>query len=128
MGDMMLELYAAAEGLRQQRLAREEAERKRQEDARREEERRKRYNTEVDRTLALANIADDYDTACKIRRYISAYKVAHLDEDISEWQEWANAKADWYDPTISREDELLGKRDHAKAKDEKTPKHSGYWW
>lgn len=69
-----------------------------------------------------------YDTACKIRRYISAYKVAHLDEDISEWQEWANAKADWYDPTISREDELLGKRDHAKAKDEKTPKHSGYWW
>ena len=103
---MMLELYAAAEGLRQQRLAREEAERKRQEDARREEERRKRYNTEVDRTLALANIADDYDTACKIRRYISAYKVAHLDEDISEWQEWANAK----------------------AKDEKTPKHSGYWW
>ena len=36
---MMLELYAAAEGLRQQRLAREEAERKRQEDARREEER-----------------------------------------------------------------------------------------
>ena len=128
LGDMMLELYAAAEGLRQQRLAREEAERKRQEDARREEERRKRYNTEVDRTLALANIADDYDTACKIRRYISAYKVAHLDEDISEWQEWANAKADWYDPTISREDELLGKRDHAKAKDEKTPKHSGYWW
>ncbi len=128
LGDMMLELYAAAEGLRQQRLAREDAERKRQEDARREEERRKRYNTEVDRTLALANIADDYDTACKIRRYISAYKVAHLDEDISEWQEWANAKADWYDPTISREDELLGKRDHAKAKDEKTPKHSGYWW
>ena len=128
LGDMMLELYAAAEGLRQQRLAREEAERKRQEDARREEERRKRYNTEVDRTLALANIADDYDTACKIRRYISAYKVAHLDEDISEWQEWANANADWYDPTISREDELLGKRDHAKAKDEKTPKHSGYWW
>ena len=65
---------------------------------------------------------------CKIRRYISAYKAAHLDEDISEWPEWANAKADWYDPTISRKDELLGKRDHAKAKDEKTPKHSGYWW
>ena len=36
---MMLELYAAAEGLKQQRLVREEAERKRQEDARREEER-----------------------------------------------------------------------------------------
>lgn len=128
LSDMMLEIYAAAEELKQQRLAREEAERKRQEEACRREERRKRYNTEVDRTLALANIADDYDTACKIRRYISAYQAAHPDEDISEWQEWANAKADWYDPIISREDELLGKRDHAKAKDEKTPKHSGYWW
>lgn len=128
LGDMMLELYAAAEVLRQQRLAREEAERKRQEEERRKEERRKRYNTEVDRTLALANIAEDYDTACKIRRYISAYEAAHPDEDISEWLEWANAKADWYDPTISREDELLGKRDHAKEKDAKTPKHFGYWW
>lgn len=82
---MMLELYAAAEELRQQRLAREEAERKRQEEVRRKEERRKRYNTEVDRTLALANIADDYGTACKIRRYISAYIAAHPDEDIFEW-------------------------------------------
>jgi hypothetical protein len=28
-------------------------------------------------------------------------------------------KADWYDPTIAREDEYLGKRDHGKNKDEK---------
>lgn len=128
LGDMMLELYAAAEARRQDRLAQEEAERKRKEEERRKEERRKLYNTEVDHTLALANIAEDYDIACKIRRYISAYEAAHPDEDISEWLEWANAKADWYDPTISREDELLGKRDHAKAKDAKTPKYSGYWW
>lgn len=128
LGDMMLELYAASEVLKQQRFAREEAERMRQEEERRKEERRKRYNREVDRTLALANIAEDYDIACKIRRYISAYEAARPDEDLSEWLEWANAKADWYDPTISREDELLGKRDYAKEKDAKTPKHSGYWW
>lgn len=128
LGDMLLELYVAAEAVKQQRLAREEAERKRQEEELRREERRKRYNTEVDRTLALANIAEDYDTACKIRRYIAAYLDAHPDEDISEWLEWANAKADWYDPTISREDEFLGKRNHSKDKDAKTPKHSGYWW
>lgn len=128
LGDMVLELYVAAEALKQQRLAREEAERKRQEEERRKEERRKRYNTEVDRTLALANIAEDYDTACKIRRYIAAYQEAHAGEDISAWLEWANAKADWYDPTISREDEFLGKRNHSKDKDTKTPKHSGYWW
>jgi len=128
LGDMVLELYVAAEALKQQRLAREEAERKRQEEERRKEERRKRYNTEVDRTLALANEAEDYDTACKIRRYIAAYQEAHAGEEISEWLEWANAKADWYDPTISREDEFLGKRNHSKDKESKTPKHSGYWW
>jgi len=128
LGDMVLELYVAAEALKQQRFAREEAERKRQEEERRKEEHRKRYNTEVDRTLALANIAEDYDTACKIRRYIAACQEAHAGEDLSEWLEWANAKADWYDPTISREDELLGKRDHSKGKDAKTPKHAGYWW
>ena len=128
LGDMVLELYVAAEALKQQRLAREEAERKRQEEERRKEERRKRYNTEVDRTLALANEAEDYDTACKIRRYIAAYQEAHVGEEISEWLEWANAKADWYDPTISREDEFLGKRNHSKDKESKTPKHSGYRW
>ena len=128
LGDMVLELYVAAEALKQQRLAREEAERKRQVEERRKEERRKRYNTEVDRTLALANEAEDYDTACKIRRYIAAYQEAHVGEKISEWLEWANAKADWYDPTISREDEFLGKRNHSKDKESKTPKHSGYWW
>ena len=128
LGDMLFELYIAAEAVKQQRLAREEAERKRRAEELRREERRKRYNTEVDRTLALANIAEDYDTACKIRRYIAAYQDTHPDEDISEWLEWANAKADWYDPTISREDEFLGKRNHSKDNDAKTPKYSGYWW
>ncbi|MEG2929856.1 MAG: hypothetical protein RR846_09970 [Oscillospiraceae bacterium] len=128
LGDIILELYIAAEYLKQKRLAREEAERIREEEARKKEEKRKRYNEEVDRTIALENLAEDYDTACKIRAYIEAYKKSHLDEDISEWVAWANKKADWYDPTISKEDPLLGTREHEKGKDAKTPKHAGYYW
>nr|MCR5223148.1 hypothetical protein [Lachnospiraceae bacterium] len=36
-----------------------------------------------------------------------------------QWIKWAKEKADWYDPTIAREDEYLGKRDHGKNRDEK---------
>lgn len=127
LGDMMIELYAAAETLKQQRLAREETEKQWQEELRRKEERRKKYNAEVERTLALTHAAEDYEIACKIRRYIQAYEAAHAGEDISEWLEWANAKADWYDPILSKEDDLLGKRKHEKALSEKELRYSGYW-
>ena len=41
-------------------------------------------------------------------------------EDITpEWIEWAEKKADWYDPSIATEDEYLGKRQHEKSAEEK---------
>lgn len=95
LGDIMIELYEASNLLRIERQEREEAERKRQEEERRKEERKKRYNIEVDRTVALVNIADDYDTACKIRRYIMAIEASgSLDQSNMEWIEWAKSKAD----------------------------------
>ena len=41
--------------------------------------------------------------------------------------EWAKAKADWYHPTISREDAYLGKRKHDSdsSRKELTEKR---WW
>ncbi|MDT3425166.1 hypothetical protein J2Z22_000679 [Paenibacillus forsythiae] len=66
LGDIMIALYEASDILRQEREAREEAERKRQEEERRKEERRNRYNAEVDQTITLENLSEDYDTACKI--------------------------------------------------------------
>lgn len=128
LGDMMLAIYEEAEQLKQARLAREEAERQRQEQERRREEFRKRYNTEVDRTQALVNCAADYETACRIRSYVSAMERAQPDQDLSEWASWARSKADWYDPTIAKEDELFGKREHGIDQEKKEPKHKGYWW
>lgn len=127
LGDMMLAIYEEAEQLKQVRLAREEAERQRQEQERKREEFLKRYNTEVDRTQALVNCAADYETACRIRRYVSAVERAQPDQDLSEWASWARSKADWYDPTIAKEDELLGKREHGISQEKKEPKHKGYW-
>ena len=128
MGEMMLAIYEEAERVKQTRLAREEAERQRREQERKREELRKLYNVEVDRTLALVNCAEDYETACRIRSYVSAMEKAHPEQDLLEWAAWARPKADWYDPTIAKEDELLGKREHEKNKKDKGPEHKGYWW
>lgn len=130
LGEIMIELYESSDILRKERELREEAERKRQEEERRKEERRNRYNSEIDQTIALANLSDDYDTACKIRRYISAVEVSgNLDQKMIEWMEWAKAKADWFDPTIAREDEFFRKRDHKKNHDQKKLEHAGFrWW
>lgn len=128
LGDMMLAIYEEAERVKQARLDREEAERQRREQERKREEHRKLYNAEVDRTLALVNCAEDYETACRIRSYVSAMEKAHPEQDLSEWASWARAKADWYDPTIAKEDEFLGKREHEKNQKDKGPEHKGYWW
>lgn len=128
LGDVMLAIYGDTERVKQARLDREEAERQHREQARMREEHRRLYNAEVDRILALVNCAEDYETACRIRSYVSAMEKAHPEQDLSEWASWARAKADWFDPTIAKEDELLGKREHEKNHKDKGPDHKGYWW
>jgi len=131
LGDMLIELYEESEVVRKNREAYEEAKRKEAEEKRLREERKIRYNEEVDKTIALTNMAQDYDTACKIRAYINALepKVDMNDEKTAKFIDWAKKKADWFDPTIAREDELFGEREHEKNDNEKALKKAGsYWW
>ncbi|WP_081965719.1 hypothetical protein NYE80_07595 [Paenibacillus sp. FSL H7-0357] len=130
LGDLMIAFYEASDILRQEREAREEAERKRKEEERRKEEYRQRFNEEVDQTLMLENLSEDYDIACKMRRYIAAVEVSgNFNPKTIEWISWAKAKADWYDPTIAREDELFGRRNHKKNADQKKLERNRYkWW
>ena len=48
-----------------------------------------------------------------IREYIAAIRTAsdpnELDQD---WIDWAEKKADWFDPNVAREDEFFGRRHH----------------
>ena len=112
LGDIFVEMYEASEIVRKERAAREEERRKREEEERLKEERRNRYKNEVERTVALKNLAQDYDTACKIRAYVVALESSgNLSEEVVAQIEWAKKKADWYDPTIARVDEHLGKRE-----------------
>ena len=51
-----------------------------------------------------------------------------MDEKMAAWVEWAMKKADWFDPTVARDDDLLGKREYEKNLSEKTLKKNGYYW
>lgn len=87
-----------------------------------------RYNKEIERTIALGNAVLDYEKACRIRAYVKAVETSHsqdgLDDATVAWIDWANKKADWFDPTIARNDELFGKRKHEKSEDEKALRKS----
>ena len=71
--------------------------------------------------MALVNAAQDYSTACMIRAYIEAVRASGAggtDPD-PDWLEWAAQKADWFDPTVAREDEWFGKRRHQDSSERK---------
>ena len=131
LGDMLIDLYEESEVIRKKREADEETQRKREEEKRLREEREILYSEEADKTVALTNIAQDYDMACKIRAYIDALELrADLsDEATAEWINWAKKKADWFDPITAREDVVFGRREHEKSEEQKTLKKSrSYWW
>jgi len=54
---------------------------------------------------------------------VKAIKNINFTEEIITWLEWANQKADWYDPLIEKEDELLEQVD----KDKLVFKKSRWW-
>lgn len=131
LGEILIDIYEQSEIVRIERVAREEAERKREEARHKEEIRREKYNEEVDKTIALENEAADYATACRIRDYVNA--IANTsegnNENMTEWVQWALKKADWFDPTVARDDEYLGKREHKKnSQDKVLKKYGGYWY
>ena len=120
LGDIIVLLYEAANTLRIEREAREEAARKREEEERQRNARRERYNEEVDRTNALVHEAEDFEVACRIRAYVSAVEQrGELTEEGAAWVKWAKQKADWYDPVLKRKDEFFGTREHGKSKGQK---------
>jgi hypothetical protein len=121
LGDILIKLYEISEDERITRERREEIQRQQREEERIKEERRKLKNQEIQMTRALVNQAQDYKIACEIRQYITAVEEkSDGNEEVYKWIEWAKQKANWYDPTLNYEDDILGKRDHSKEKDEKS--------
>ena len=119
-GEILIAFFEASTAAHAQYLKELEEHRRQMEEREKKEQEKKRYNEEIARTKALVNEAKDYATARMIREYVEAIRANPGNDGADpEWLNWASKKADWFDPTVAREDELLGKRHHADDPDQK---------
>jgi hypothetical protein len=105
-----LELYAEDEKKQKEetRLWRLKLE----EEQRKKEEIKKRKEDEITKFKNLLTLSEQFDKSKLIRQYIHAKKQKAIDTntlspELLEWIDWANDKADWYDPTINKPDDIL---------------------
>lgn len=109
---------------------REKAERlvrQRREDERKELERlhAEQVKREKDELIAFKDMlhkASRWHQANNLRNYIAevenrAASNGETDESLNSWLKWANEKADWYDPFVEREDDLLADVDRDSLND-----------
>ncbi len=77
-----------------------------------EEKQKEIYDNELLAFKTLQEQAENYNKAILLRNYISAFKNnlttnKTLTPQQGNWINWANKKADWVDPLIDTEDEIL---------------------
>lgn len=77
-----------------------------------EEAIKKRKITEIENFKKLLEDSERWKKAFDMRNYIkqiknNAIKENKLSEELSDWIIWASDKADWYDPLISKKDDIL---------------------
>jgi hypothetical protein len=110
-------LELKAEKKKQYRLELEEIWRIQREEREKEEELIQRKEKELEDFKNLIGNAHQWQQAKILREYIAAVEQnsdSGIDEELRGWINWAKKKADWYDPLIKAEDELLGEGDRLK--------------
>jgi hypothetical protein len=101
-----------------------------EEKRRKEEEFEKRREKELDKFKMLLHNFRFWREAEALRAYLSALESDakqknKLTDNFKKWLEWARKKADWYDPIVNAEDNLLYDDDKLKVNEEK--KSDTYW-
>lgn len=126
--EIVLLFYRCYFEIRNRREKWEEAQRIREEEKQKARLLQEHIDQEKKKTREFLNIISDYKLANEIRKFVDIMKESN--KANQETIEWMSRKADWIDPTISAEDELLGKRDHHKTDDEKDKllKEEKYYW
>lgn len=126
--EIVLLFYQCYFEIRTRREDWEEAQRIREEEKQKARMLQERIDQEKKKTREFLNIITDYKLANEIRKFVDVLKESNKTD--KETIQWMLKKADWIDPTISIEDELLGKREHHKTDEEKDKflKEERYYW
>ena len=89
-----------------------------------------RKEKEVVKTRKLFSDAKKFDKATMYRNFIKATEQKAITEnnltaELKEWIKWAYGKADWIDPTSTKQDELLNDNDIDEIEN---PKKTNYYF
>ena len=81
-----------------------------------EEAIKKRHANEIENFKKLLENSERWKKATDLRNFIkelesNAIKENKLSEELSNWIKWSNDKADWYDPLVNKNDDLLTEKD-----------------
>jgi len=126
--EIVMLFYQCYYEIRNRREEREEKQRIREEEEKKARLLQERIDQEKKKTREFLNVVSDYRLANEIRKFVDILRES--DKTDQETITWMSRKADWIDPTISAEDELLGKREHQKSNEEKDKylKEERYYW
>ena len=105
--EIIINFYKAYIRVRDERLKREYEEQKKKEEKEQKNLKAKHINDEKARVKQLIIEAHDYQMAMQIRKYATAISD-------KKYKDWSLQKADWLDPTVGSNDEILGLRDYSK--------------
>lgn len=104
--EIIINFYKAYISVRNKRLEQEYEKQKKKEEKERKNQKAKHINDEKARVKKLVTEAHDYQTAMQIRKYASTISN-------KKYKDWVLQKADWLDPSVARNDEILGLRDYS---------------
>lgn len=81
-----------------------------------EEAIKKRHANEIENFKKLLEDSERWKKASDLRNFIkelesNAIKENKLSEELSNWIKWSNDKADWFDPLVNKNDDLLTEKD-----------------
>lgn len=108
------DIFSRPAEIKEERKKREEQKHAWEEERKKAEEIKQRHDRELKATIELINQARRFEAARAIRNYAAAVetnfersKFEQPNERLGEWIIWAKQKADWLDPVIHRNDEIL---------------------
>jgi hypothetical protein len=118
-GRIIYDMFLVANKLRIADIIDEREEERRWEEEERQRRLEQMRKGELEEVELLVNAASDWGKAEKIRRFANCMeqKVAEINDESKKkklyiWLKWARDKADWLDPLVTKEDEVLGKSRH----------------
>ncbi|HBF39756.1 MAG TPA: hypothetical protein DDW50_20890 [Firmicutes bacterium] len=112
LGEFIIALIKTAEDSMIRKEAFEAADKRREEEKEIRQRQEELQRKELGKFKELEETAMDWHKARIIRDFIAAIE-ADLDKNekskkVTEWIKWAKEKADWFDPLVSKNDEILG--------------------